>query len=149
MELTALLDALGAKMGLDGLGLDEEGRCSLLFDEVHEVTFALNPDDRAILLFGEVGAFDPHDPACGLRLLSASLLGAETGGAALSVDRARDRIILWKRHDDNLPDLTALEQAINDFLRQVIAWKGRLAESPDQVDPPTTRPLDESFGFRV
>ncbi len=60
-------------------------------------------------------------------LLDASLLGAQTGGAAFAVSRALGKVILWKRHDDAFDDVSALEQAINTFLAAVITWKERLA----------------------
>ena len=36
------------------------------------------------------------------------------------------KLILWKRHDDDFPDVAALERAINSFLSAVITWKGKL-----------------------
>ncbi len=150
MILAALLDELGGKMRIDGVALDGSGACTLLFDDAYEVTFQQNAEDRAILFSSDVGAFDQHDSAGAMRLLSASLLGAETGGGALAVDREHDRVILWKRFADDFPDLPAFEEALNAFLPQVIAWKERLAASAreEPYSPPESQTFD-SFGLRI
>ncbi|MBO5490273.1 MAG: type III secretion system chaperone [Desulfovibrio sp.] len=53
--------------------------------------------------------------------------GLADRGAAFAVVRNLGKIVLWKRHDDDFPDVAALERAINSFLTAVITWKGRLA----------------------
>ena len=75
-----------------------------------------------------VSAGDLDREAC-MKLFKASLLGAETGGAAFGVHFALDKIVLWKRHDDDFEDCAAPERAINAFITQIIFWKDQLSSS--------------------
>ena len=85
MEWNTTLESFGSSLGIDGLAPDADGSCSLLFDGENEITFTHDEEDRAIFMYCEIGdAADLSRNAC-LALLEASLLGAETGGAALSV----------------------------------------------------------------
>lgn len=87
-------------------------------------------DGNGAILHGTVG-----DGAClsnpdNLRiLLSASFLGAETDGGALSVWDRTGEIVLWKRFDA-FEDYPAFEAAINAFLAQIIHWKARIDALP-------------------
>lgn len=126
MDVSSLVASLGKTCGLD-LSLSD-GRCTLCFDGEHDVTF--EQDGDALILHGPV-----DDGAClsnpeNLRtLLSASFLGAETDGGALSVWGRTGEIVLWKRFDA-FADYPAFESAVNAFLAQIIHWKGRLAALP-------------------
>lgn len=126
MEFSYLVESLGKHCGLD-LSLSD-GRCTLRFDGEHYVTF--EADEDALVLHGPVG-----DGLClsnpdNLRLLlTASFLGAETDGGALSVWQRTGEIVLWKRFDAFV-DYPAFESAVNAFLAQIIHWKGRLKALP-------------------
>ncbi len=151
MNLTALLGELGARMGMTDLGLDDTGCCTLCFDDEHEVTFTEDSGDSSILMFGEVGEADNLDRLACRELLEASLLGAETGGGALSVDRDSNKVILWKRFEGEMPNVSAFENAVNGFLPQVIAWKERLAAAALAAGKKSpSDPGDfNAFGLRV
>lgn len=140
MEWNAALESFGSSLGIDGLAPDADGSCSLLFDGENEITFTHDREDRAIFMYCEIGdAADLSRNAC-LALLKASLLGAETGGAALSVHGALGRVVLWKRFDDSALNPDTLGLAVNDFLAQVSVWKKKLAElcaAPDQEENPS------------
>ena len=127
MKFTEILEQLGISMGLGALTLDTDNACTILFDGEHEVTFIADKHDNAVFLYGKTGtAYTLTQEDC-MTLLQASLLGAGAGGAAFSIHKELDEIILWKRHDDAFPDLPALEKAINDFLAHLIVWKKKLA----------------------
>ena len=82
MELASLIEDLGKACGLE-LTLDE-GRCTLRFDGEHDVT--IERDGNAVILHGIAGDGDCLSNPDNLRiLLTASFLGAETDGGALSV----------------------------------------------------------------
>lgn len=126
MEWTTVLTRFGAAIGIDDLSADEEDEgCSLLFDDQHEVMFVHDKEDRSVLMYSEVGSASELRAEDCLMLLKASLLGAQTGGAALSVQEAPDTVILWKRYDDTITD-DGLKAVLNDFLAQVINWKQKL-----------------------
>ncbi len=125
MHFSTVIDALARKCGL---GSVEQGKAiSLLFDGQHDVTFQCDDSDRSVLMYAEICDVTDMRGSWAEMLLDASLLGAQTGGAALAVSRALGKVILWKRHDDAFEDVSALEQAINTFLAAVITWKERLA----------------------
>ncbi len=157
MQLSSLLQEFGAKTGLADLTTDASGACSLLFDDAHEMTFTPDLDDNSLLFHAPVGSANYTDANALIELLTASLLGAETGGAALAIDRNGDDVILWKRYNAEFADAGAFEKAINDFLTQVVAWKERL-DSPsfgatatgDAVPESDSTPGDTiPFGLRV
>ena len=66
-------------------------------------------------------------------LMEASLLGSQTEGASFAVARNLGKLVLWKRHDDDFPDVAALERAINSFLSAVITWKAKLVSGAQGV----------------
>lgn len=146
MDLPSLLTALAQKMGLDNLQLDADGQCAILFDDQYEITFASNPDDHALLLFSEVGSAVDLDLDTARDLLRASLLGAETSGAALALHEPLQKIILWKRLDADSLESADFEREINAFLPAVIAWKKRLAE-PSVATDSATDASPSSFDF--
>lgn len=124
MDVTAVLAELGRQTGLGQLGLDAEKRCTLCFDGVHNITFEHDAEDHALLVYGIVGS------SAGLRsvgdykaLLEASLLGAQTGGAAFGLHAATEELVLWKRLGDEFADYTVFAAALNDFLAQFANWK--------------------------
>ncbi len=86
-----------------------------------------------------------------MKLFKASLLGAETGGAAFGVHFALNKLVLWKRHDDDFEDCAALEKAINVFIAQIIFWKEMLSTTDadgNSVPPKAGLPPD-FLGMRV
>lgn len=126
MDMTTLVESLGRACGID-LAFTE-GRCTLRFDDAHEVTF--EQDGDALLLHGVVGDDSRLADPVNLRLLlAASCLGAETDGGALSLWPRTGDVVLWKRYDA-FTDYPAFERAVNAFLAQVIHWKGRLDALP-------------------
>ena len=128
MEWNTALESFGSSLGIDALVPDADGSCSLLFDGENEVTFTHDEEDHSLLLYCEIGSAASLSKDACLALLKSSLLGAETGGAALSVHGALDSVVLWKRFDDNALTPETMKIAVNGFLAQVAAWKKRLAE---------------------
>ncbi|MGX8718893.1 MAG: type III secretion system chaperone [Desulfovibrio sp.] len=129
MKFRELIKEFTQKIGLGPVGLDEDGSIALLFDDSFEITFTPDEDDGSVLLHCEMGAAGDLDREACMKLFKASLLGAETGGAAFGVHFALDKIVLWKRHDDDFEDCAALERAINAFITQIIFWKDQLSSS--------------------
>ena len=126
MELASLIEDLGKACGLE-LTLDE-GRCTLRFDGEHDVT--IERDGNAVILHGIAGDGGCLSNPDNLRiLLTASFLGAETDGGALSVWERTGEIVLWKRFDA-FTDYPDFEAAINAFLAQLIHWKARIDALP-------------------
>ncbi len=131
MEFATLLAELGNALGIDTLAPDADGQCALLFDGEHTITFTPDSEDHSLIMHGEVGKLPPHNDALCRTLLEASLLGAQTGGAAFAIHAKLDTIILWKRHDAQFTDVNSLQQALQAFLAQLIHWKHRLARQQE------------------
>ena len=126
MLFTDVMHEFAENTGIGPLRFDADGSVALLFDGEHEITFTPNAEDRSVLFHAELGPAPTQDGAACLKLLTASLLGAQTGGAALAVHEALGAVVRWKRQDEGFADRAALEHAVNVFLAQVIAWKEKL-----------------------
>ena len=126
MKFEEILGEFTEKIGIGTAGLDEDGSIALLFDGEHDITFTPTADDNSILLHCEIGDAGNLDKESFIKLFRASLLGAETGGAAFGVQADPDRLVLWKRHDNDFADCAMLEKVINAFLAQVMFWKEQL-----------------------
>ncbi|MBQ9406683.1 MAG: type III secretion system chaperone [Desulfovibrio sp.] len=123
MQYQDLICAFAEKIGIGSPSFAADGSVAFLFDGEHEVTITPDADDRAILFHAEVGSSANLDKNACRRLLKASLLGAETCGAAFALHEALDTVLLWKRHDDAFAGCADFERAVNAFLAQVIVWK--------------------------
>ena len=144
MELINAINEWAAAIGMRQVEADETGGFTLLFDGVHEVSFA--PDGDGSVFHSEVGDAKHLDREGALSLLEASLLGAGTGGAAFGVHRELGAVVLWKRFGE-FSSHSDLETAIGEFLGQVVAWKGKLSagglSAPDTTSG--SSPLGGSF----
>ncbi|WP_418765893.1 type III secretion system chaperone [Mailhella sp.] len=128
MEWTTTLEHFGSSIGIDHLAPDIDSSCSLLFDNKDEIVFTHDREDHSLLMYCEIGDASTLNKEACLTLLKASLLGSETGGAALSVHDKLNQVVLWKRYDDDSLTPETMSLAVNDFLAQVSSWKKRLAE---------------------
>jgi hypothetical protein len=129
-DSASLLAELGRRANLGELSFDSDGACSLCFDDRHDLTIARDQEERALFLYGTVGQAGPETgEAAWRRLLAATCLGAETGGAGLGMAEDGLSLILWKRHDDNaFADYADFESALNQFLGHMIAFQERLPD---------------------
>lgn len=152
MKWTMTLERFGSSIGIDHLAPDVDSSCSLLFDSQHEITFTHDEEDHSLLMYCEIGSASELGKEACLMLLKASLLGAETGGAALAIHDKLEKIVLWKRYDDTITD-DELKEAVNGFLAQVTVWKKRLNEL-ENGDGAAEAPVDSvstmnNFGMFV
>ncbi|MDR3157667.1 MAG: CesT family type III secretion system chaperone [Zoogloeaceae bacterium] len=128
-----ILKEFGQAAGIGDIVLDEEGSCALSFDGEREITFTRDAREEAVFFYARVAdAGILREAETCRRLLAASCLGAETGGAAFAL--YGNSVLLWKRHE-NLADKPALEKAINAFLSALIEWQEKLARTPDKTAP--------------
>ena len=117
------MQELAASAGMGSVVPDESGYITLLFDSEHEVVFIPEDDGVATSFHCELGdASQIGSDGCRV-LLEASF--AQTEGAAFAIQPELQRVKLWKRFGE-FASPSELENAINDFLGQVVAWKHRL-----------------------
>jgi hypothetical protein len=148
MFFADVLKEFGEATGIGDLVLDDEGSCSLSFDGEREVTFTFDAHEGAVFFYSRVAdAGILRDAGTCQHLLSASCLGAQTGGAAFAL--YGNSVLLWKRHE-NFADVPALGKAINAFLSASIEWQERLAQTPNRTAPQAAS-IDTSFsqGLRI
>lgn len=138
MTIQELLHELGTRMGTGPLTLDGQTPCTLCFDGKYVVTLYHDPDDQALLAAAPVGIGFDHLREDDLRaLLTDACLGVRTGGAAFGLSPETGELLLWKRWNNEFPDYSALEAALNGFLAQLDYWQ---AHCPARTDA-TLRPV--------
>lgn len=127
-NLQGLLSAVGAKLGIPGLALDDAGACSLVFDG--RTTINLQADSLAgnLILFAELGALRAADTNIYASLLEANLFWKGTGGGTLAVEPQSRAVLL--QYQDSLVgmDQVRFEQILERFISAAEQWTSRLAE---------------------
>jgi len=126
-QASAIVKALGDRLGLEGLELDEDDSCTLRFGEALEVTMQL--DDDAFVLSAEVGvAPAPAEPAMLEALLEANLFWSGTGGATLSMDPSSRRVFLHERCLASALAPDRLETMLERFVNAAESWAAKVSE---------------------
>ena len=116
-QLPSLLSDLSARLGVAPLDLDDGTQLTLLFDEITRITIDYDPEDKAVIFSGVVGDSDLCRGVDAYRwLLSSSVLGAATGGAAFGLNADTGEIVLWKRYSDSFEDAADIEKELGSFL---------------------------------
>ena len=123
MRIIELLNELALSIGISSVTPDETGSVTLLFDNLHSVTFMPDKDSDAVFFQCEIGDASLLGADGCRRLLEASF--SQTDAAAFAIHPTLQKVVLWKRFDD-FASLPAFSKAINDFLGQVVTWKQRL-----------------------
>ncbi|MEM6655708.1 MAG: type III secretion system chaperone, partial [Planctomycetota bacterium] len=79
--LNDLVAQLGKAMGMDELRLDEDGFCTIGFDEAAEVTIHCNADMGTAVLSAEIGRVaEDYEPELCRAMLEANYAWGQTGG---------------------------------------------------------------------
>ena len=97
MKFEEVLGEVLAETGLPVAGQSDGQGFSLLFDNEHEVEFEPDAEDGSVVFHAEVGDADRLGDAALRALFEASLLGANTDGAAFSIEPRFSKVVLWKR----------------------------------------------------
>ena len=147
-QVQQLLDHIAELVGLPVLELDDEGFCSLLFDDRVAVNISYAADTELLTLYCNLGeiAADQAERVYPL-LLEANVLWAGTGGATLGVTPADRCVVL--AFQDRIKDIDperfqALLEGIVDMSE---FWLGRIEQSAqaagdalaEEIAPPNLR----------
>lgn len=124
MNAQLLLDQLGAAVGV-ALPLSGTGTCRVFFDR-DQVDFEQTAD--ALYIMADVASASGRRDAYG-RLLAANCLGAESGGACLSLDAERDMFMLHTIIREDMP-YPAFEKELTLFIQALRYWKEWLGLRP-------------------
>lgn len=115
------VEALGAAMGLDGIGLDGAGNLTLIFDGSLPLNIARRGASELELWTTLPG--QGTDAASLRRLLEANHLGEATGAARLALQPDGGAAVLCERLDVRDLDAEALARRVLDFVRHASFWR--------------------------
>lgn len=132
MNTRELVAELGAKLGLN-LQWSEAGTCRVLFDD-DAVDF--EQSGNILYIMADLASASGREDAYA-RLLSANCLGAESGGACIGLDAARNIFTLHTVMRDGTP-YESFEAALTLFLKALRYWKEWLALPPATTSSTST-----------
>lgn len=129
MNAAELVAGLGAKLGVS-LKLGEAGTCRVHFDD-DTVDFEQSGD--SLYIMADMGSASGREEAYG-RLLTANCLGAESGGACIGLDAAREIFTLHVILRGDIP-YEFFEAELTRFLKALRYWKEWLALPAASASP--------------
>lgn len=139
-----LLKELGKHIGLEQLELDEDGQCTLAFDEEIVVTFVADPDGglNAVSFVGEL----PESGAESFvkALLEENFLPSNHGGGRFAMEPNSNRVVMVGRWDAQKTDLGFLSAQLESFVNSIDAMQKAMAETT--FDEPSSAPKQDG-GF--
>ena len=141
----ALMAALGEKLDIENLALDEDGYCCLGFDDV-VVNIEYEEDRDEFLLFAKV-ADTPADisPRYVEEVLDLSYGGMLTTGGSLGLDRSAGALMFADRVALRGLDDEAFEKTIESFVDRAENWHSVFA-GPEFVRATADGPKLEDMG---
>lgn len=128
MEFHSLIDALAERLGIaEGVSPDAEGVFRLGAEGV-SVAFLEVPENRSLVMFGEVCEL-PEEGADALKtaLLKENFMGRGAPDGAFSLSK-ENRVVLHRYVDLEKTDADALLALVENFLRRVLDWRNLVAE---------------------
>jgi hypothetical protein len=128
MDAHQLLSALGLTMGLPDLAFDANGCARLIFDQAIAVDLEHDDEADCIHIYHVLGTTPSVGDGENLyrRLLEGNLFGAQTQGAALSVDASAQEIVIGRMFDVAGASTTSFAEAMEKFLAAVEHWQSEL-----------------------
>ena len=136
MNTRELVAELGAKLGM-ALQWSEAGTCRILFDD-DAVDF--EQSGNLLYVMADMASASGREDAYG-RLLSANCLGAESGGACIGLDAARNVFTLHIVIRDDA-SYESFETELMLFLKALRYWKEWLALPPAPVSTAPTASVE-------
>jgi hypothetical protein len=133
MDFPLLIEELGERSGLDGLRLDEQDSCSVLFDDEHEIEFQWDRETGSVLIWCAVGALQDLSEDLSRRLLTQSAFGAATDGAAFGIYEPLNAIVLWQRQPAGFTDLEDFMKVLERFIAQCAYWKQTIGQPEESA----------------
>jgi hypothetical protein len=132
----ALIRALGHAVGIDALALDDNGTCTLRFDETM-LTCELDAGEDQLVLHAVLGPL-PTDGRAELlaRLLEGNLFWKDTHGATLALDRRDARVLLLRAVPLDSPP-AGFPGVVERFVDGAEAWREVIATSFGAGPQPT------------
>ena len=126
-QVELLLRDLGKLVGIDALGLDENGRCALVVDGDLEIEISIADGGSGLVLAGFIGKL----PADAPRELYADLLEANffwrgTAGATLGIERDSASVVMVECLPVQGLHVSQLEQRLAAFVESARSWTTKI-----------------------
>jgi hypothetical protein len=131
-----LLKELGRHIGLEQLALDEEGQCTLAFDEDIVVTFVADPDGglNAVSFVGELPESGAEPFVKGL--LEENFLQSNHGGARFAIEPNSSRVVMVGRWDAQKTDIGLLSSQLEACVNTIDAMQKTMSATKfDEAAP--------------
>lgn len=125
MAWNDVIARFGSAAGVDGFGLDADGRAALVFDDALGVEFAA--DGEGLWLLGAIGPLPDFAREDFYRAMLMANHPGRSDGSFLGLD-ADGGAVLAKRFDAEAED-AAFASALEAFLQRLGEWKGRVADA--------------------
>jgi hypothetical protein len=130
MDPTTLLKEYGKSAGVPSLAFDAHGCARLRFASSAEVNLEVDPSGEWIHFYAVLGPVPPgSNEGLYQRLLNANSFGTDTRGATLSIDAARNEILLCQRIAANVAEPQAFGAAVENFAAAAQEWHSSLVDS--------------------
>lgn len=144
-----LLKELGRHIGLEQLELDEEGQCTLAFDEEIVVTFVADPDGglNAVSFVGELPESGANAFVRGL--LEENFLPSNHGGARFAIEPSSNRVVMVGRWDAQKTDMGSFSIQLESFVNSIDAMQKAMSDTRfDDTEPEKDQaiPRDLPYG---
>lgn len=148
-----LVNTYARSIGMGSVSLDEEGRCSLLFDEKFSVTLEPHRETGALVVFAEIGSVpaDWEHEFC-QKMLEANYFWQHTGGLgtlalapAVDPNVPRSAVLMYQTPLQSL-DGGTFQKRLSDFVDTTEAWVDYLGDFERQVESEDGRLPETEFG---
>ncbi len=129
MDINAILSELGGQIGLEGLKLDENGVCRLVFDDVLVVDIESSDDAKTVSFHAQVCELPPEGREKLYRVaLEESLFGLGTGGSSFGLDSQRGELLLWRTFPMEHIAYQDFVNILESFVNHLELWKKKTDE---------------------
>jgi hypothetical protein len=124
-----LLKELGRHIGLDQLELDDEGQCTLAFDEDIVVTFVADPEGglNAVSFVGELP--DSGAESFAKKLLAENFLPSNHGGARFAIEPNSNRVVAVGRWDAQKTDVNSFSAQLEAYVNSIDLMQKTMANA--------------------
>ena len=136
-----LLKELGVNVGLADLKPNNDGLCSLRFDDRVTIDLEYHEESTSLIFSSIIGTLLAHQTEkIYPDLLEANLLWAGTGGATLGVDPVTLSAFLCYKERIEEMDFVRFQDLLKGFSDVAIFWNKRLQEEPSPDSSDNTLP---------
>jgi len=144
-----ILNAFGKEIGIPDLEFDENGTCSLIFDDI-VVNLEKNAESGKLFIYSSLGAIPSNRKEAFFKtLLEANAFFKDTGGGTLAIDDQSNIVLfLYQVHIGTL-DQGSFSKTMENYINIVEHWTTRIKEFPQATGTTTPAPEPQHVGMRV